>query len=208
MAALDFGMALARGMLPTSKESQKDLLNLAGGRNVFKSEDWWNKAVDKQISEGYRKEKFQTEYKVDTGLAKYFGMGAPTPSKQYVWKPAELGRGGLPGMYGPPRGAVYTGGMFSTPKKYETREVSLCYQGDREDFTAGELTDIEKSSKAGAQRIKRDMAQSKASRSKLRRGTGGLLSKASIGPESTGLSPLGVTGLGLDTDTLGRKVTL
>ena len=54
MAALDFGMALARGMLPKSESAQKDLLNLAGGRNIFKSEDWWNKAVDKQISEGYR----------------------------------------------------------------------------------------------------------------------------------------------------------
>ena len=54
MAALDFGMALARGMLPTSEKAQKDLMNLAGGRNVFKSEDWWNQQVDKQISEGYR----------------------------------------------------------------------------------------------------------------------------------------------------------
>ena len=40
MAALDFGMALARGMLPTSEKAQKDLANLAGGRNIFKSEDW------------------------------------------------------------------------------------------------------------------------------------------------------------------------
>ena len=54
MAALDFGMALARGMLPKAETAQKDLLNLAGGRNIFKSEDWWNKTVDKQIKEGYR----------------------------------------------------------------------------------------------------------------------------------------------------------
>jgi hypothetical protein len=32
-------------------------MNLAGGRNIFKSEDWWNKAVDKQISSGYRNQK-------------------------------------------------------------------------------------------------------------------------------------------------------
>jgi hypothetical protein len=50
MAALDFGMALARGCFLKQKMHKKDLINLAGGRNVFKSEDWWNKAVDKQIS--------------------------------------------------------------------------------------------------------------------------------------------------------------
>jgi len=69
MAALDFGMALARGLLPISAEAQKDLLNLAGGRNIFKSEDWWNKAVDKQLQEGYgvATGRYQTEYLTESG---------------------------------------------------------------------------------------------------------------------------------------------
>ncbi len=68
MAALDFGMALSRGMLPQSEKAQKDLLNLAGGRNVFKSEDWWQQQVDKQISEGYREaERTAKDYLMPSG---------------------------------------------------------------------------------------------------------------------------------------------
>ena len=82
MAALDFGMALARGMLPTSEKAQKDLLNLAGGRNIFKSEDWWNKAVDKQIKEGYRTVASQNkEFLMPTGEYK---AGTTQTSTSYV----------------------------------------------------------------------------------------------------------------------------
>jgi hypothetical protein len=206
MAALDFGMALARGMLPTAKKSQEDLLNLAGGRNIFKSEDWWNKAVDKQVSEGYRKQDYQKQYLVDTGLEK--SLIRDVPSGILEWRPEKTT---LYGHTTAPKGAVQDKSKpFSmmSPRNYMTREVSLGFSTSRDYFKAPELKDIEKSAKVGAQRAKREMAQSKASRSKLQRGTGGLLAKASIGPESTGLSPLGVTGLGLDTDTLGRKVTL
>jgi hypothetical protein len=210
MAAMDFGMAVAAGIVPKAKKSQEDLINLAGGRDVFKSEGWWNKQIDKQISEGYREQKYETQYKIDTGLAQYFNMGPPTPSKQYIWKPAELGRGGLPGMYGPPRGAVYTGGMFSTPKKYETREVSLGYQGDREDFTAGELTDIEKAAKRGAETVKRTAAESKASKRRLSRATGGLIGKAMQPGQApaTGMPALGEGGLGITGSILGGGIKL
>ena len=209
MAALDFGMALARGMLPTSEKAQKDLINLAGGRNIFKSEDWWNKQVDKQIQEGFRKEKFRTEYKVDTGLARAPGIGAATSaSGQFVYKPAEKTYG--MGTDGAPQGAVFSGGFFGSPKQYQTREVSLGLTEDRKYFTASELSDIESKAKAGAQRAKKQTAQATAAQKRLRRGTGGLASKA-IRPGDkpvTGLPELGTGGLQVGSSTLGKGLVV
>jgi predicted Zn-dependent peptidase len=59
--------------------------------------------------------------------------------------------------------------MFSTPKKYNHVIVSLGYQGDREDFTAGELSDIEAAAKRGAEQVKRTAAESKATKRRLAR---------------------------------------
>ena len=208
MAALDFGMALARGMLPTSEKAQKDLINLAGGRNIFKSEDWWNTQVDKQIQEGFRKEEFRTEYKVDTGLASDLGIGsAASPSGQFVYKPATASTYGLDPRANIPKGAVFTGGfMGSGPRQYQTREVSLGLTEDRKYFTSGELSDIESQAKAGAQRAKKQTAQATAAQKRLRRGTGGLAAKARpVGSEvTTGLPALGTGGLGLGGTTLGK----
>ena len=211
MAAMDFGMAVTAGIIPKAKKAQEDLINLAGGRDVFKSEGWWNKQIDKQISEGYREQKYETQYKVDTGLAQYATtyIGAPKPSGKYVWKPAALGYG-LPGMYGPPRGAVYTGGFFGSPKKYETREFGLGYQGDREDFTEGELSDITTSAKRGAETVKRTASESKASKRRLSRATGGLIGKAMQPGQTpaTGLPALGEGGLGITGSILGGGIKL
>ena len=70
MAALDFGMALSRGLIPKDKLAQEDLLNLAGGRNIFKSEDWWQKQVDKQVKEGYRQPAYTTLFLTKSGQYK------------------------------------------------------------------------------------------------------------------------------------------
>ena len=43
MAALDFGMAKARGLIAPTSAYETDIIQKAGGRGVFKSEDWWNK---------------------------------------------------------------------------------------------------------------------------------------------------------------------
>ena len=67
MAALDFGMALSRGLVPKDVLAQEDLLNLAGGRNVFKSEDWWNKQVTQQVKEGYRQPSYTTYFLTRSG---------------------------------------------------------------------------------------------------------------------------------------------
>ena len=202
MAALDFGMAFARGMLPTSEKAQKDLLNLAGGRNIFKSEDWWNTQVDKQIAEGYRQKETQTQFLVDTGLA----MSGITPQKSYI----QEYRAGVRDMYGilrPPKGAVRapSAPIVGTPKFY-SRSVTGFDLGDRKDFTAGELSNIEASAKSGAKRARRETAQAETSRKRLTRGTGGLAAKARpVGAKATtGLPELGTGGLQLGTTSLGK----
>ena len=74
-------------------------------------------------------------------------------------------------------------------------------------FTEGELSDIESTSKTGAQRAKRKSAESTSARRRLRRGTGGLLAKAPT-PESTGLPSLGATGLGITSSLFGAEQKL
>jgi hypothetical protein len=222
MAALDFGMALARGMLPKSETAQKDLLNLAGGRQVFKSEDWWNKAVDKQISEGYReiqrtgkeylmpsgeyqREKTQTSFQSGRYISGPFGGFVPGPSY-----------GGIAGLFGPsgrtvtsyvaPEGALFTEDPRTREKKYTTRDIDI-FGTSRKDYTAGELKDIETAAKRGAEEAKRETAASKAGRKRLARGTGGLVGKA-VGPDTTGLPSLGSGGLGVTSSLLGTETKL
>jgi len=229
MAALDFGMALARGMLPTSEKAQKDLLDLAGGRNVFKSEDWWNKAVDTQISSGYRKGEMATAYRTTSGEYK---VGRRTTST-YTPPLYAFGYGtggGTSVSYGIPEDAVITGytppprytgymSIFSSgygrgptgPQPiYDTKQVEVFGQAGRKDYTAGELSDIERAAKAGAKKLKSQTEASKSAQKKLRRGTGGLMGKARLPGElpSTGLPELGSLGLGLEQGTLGGKVKL
>ena len=226
MAALDFGMALARGMLPKAETAQKDLIDLAGGRNVFKSEDWWNKAVDTQISSGYRKSETATAYRTTSGEYK---VGQRTTST-YTGNPlmGMYGGGGGPSVsYGIPEGAVITG--YTPPPRYtayvspftmgygrgptgpspiyDTKQVEVFGQAGRKDFTAGELSDIESSAKRGAEEAKRETAASKASRKRLARGTGGLVGKA-VGPDTTGLPALGSGGLGVTASLLGTETKL
>ena len=221
MAALDFGMALARGLVPKSSKAQEDLINLAGGRNIFKSEDWWNKAIDEQVSSGYRKYKEEgREFLLPSGE---YQLGRRNVSERYT--PPQMMFGGV--SYGPltsglgespptsSMAAAMSGWTAQTSISYEdptsgralsSRSVPV-YEG-RTYFTGGELSDIETAAKRGAARSKQEMESSKSAQKRLRRGTGGLLAKTAIGPESTGLSPLGVTGLGLETDTLGRLAKL
>ena len=220
MAALDFGMALARGMLPTSEKAQKDLINLAGGRNIFKSEDWWNQAVDKQISEGYREAKQETQYLTKSGYkppAKtttaygrmMYGKFQPTGIMQQPTTPYGVSYQQAPGMGGGavkkvsdvlPKGAVKKDG------RAVSKEFEVFRDANRKDYTAGELSDIEESAKAGAQRARRQTAQSKAAQKRMRRGTAGLAAKAmKIGDKPvTGLPELGTGGLGIGATTLGK----
>ena len=232
MAALDFGMALARGMLPKSEKAQKDLLNLAGGRNIFKSEDWWNKAVDEQIKSGYRTVESQNkeflmptgEYKAGTkqtstsyGRTSY-GIFSPISGSfgmpyQPSYSPIFGYGGGVEARtstsYIAPEGAIFKVDPKTKEKQYTSRFYDV-YGSKREDFTAGELSDIERSAERGAAQAKRDTAESKASRKRLARGTGGVVAKALLPGDtpSTGLPALGQTGLGFGTTTLGKGLKL
>lgn len=218
MAALDFGMALAKGMLPTASAAQKDLIDLAGGRNIFKSEDWWNKAVDNQISKGYRETiSNQTEYLLPSGeytrgkaaTNTYYyrsgigGTKSAVPSWQVSYNPIYGYGGGIQSAtsisYTAPEDVVRKDG------KMVTREIPIF--GNREDFTAGELSDIERSAKRGAEKAKAETAKTKASRKRLARGTGGLVGKA-ITPDQTGLPSLGTGGLGITSSLLGTETKL
>ena len=231
MAALDFGMAMARGMLPTSEKAQKDLINLAGGRNIFKSEDWWNQAVDKQISEGYRTvERQDKEFLMPSGeyqpgkrqVSTTYGrtiMGQFSPvtgpfGMPYVpsYNPIFGYGGGISRRtsvsYQAPEGAVFTMDPRTKEKQYTSRDFDVF--GEREDYTAGELADIERSAEAGAKRTKAQSEASKASQRRLRRGTGGLVGKARLPGDapSTGLPELGTTGLGMTAGLFGADIKL
>ena len=225
MAALDFGMALARGMLPTSEKAQKDLLNLAGGRNVFKSEDWWNTQVDKQISEGYRTvERQDKEFLMPSGeyqpgkrqVSTTYGrtiMGQFSPvSYTPSYSPFFGYGGGLSARtsvsYKAPEGAVFTIDPRTKEKQYTSRDFDVF--GKREDYTAGELSDIEKAAERGAERARRETAATKQSKKRLVRGTGGVVAKALQPGDQpvTGLPSLGEPGLGLGTTTLGKGLKL
>ena len=225
MAALDFGMALARGMLPQSEKAQKDLMNLAGGRNIFKSEDWWNKAVDKQISKGYRTvERQDKEFLMPSGeyqpgqrqVSTTYGrtiMGQFSPLtgiQAYSYSPGLFGLGGgvtsrTTVSYKAPEGAVFTIDPKTGREIYTSRMYDV-FGTKRKDYTASELKAIEKSAKAGAQRVKREVAQSETSQKRLTRGTGGLAAKAKpVGAKAeTGLPDLGAGGLQLGATSLGK----
>ena len=225
MAALDFGMALARGMLPKAETAQKDLLNLAGGRNVFKSEDWWNKTVDKQISSGYRTVSEQNkEFLMSTGEyqpgKKETSTSYGTYSPLWGWQALSytptyspfFGYGGgasarTSTSYIAPEGAIFTVDPKTKEKQYTTRFYDV-FGSKREDFTAGELSDITASAKRGAEQAKRMAAERQAARKK--RGTGGVLAKARLEGEapSTGLPALGEGGLGITGSILGGGIKL
>jgi hypothetical protein len=226
MAALDFGMALARGMLPKAANAQKDLIDLAGGRNVFKSEDWWNKAVDKQISSGYRKSETATAYRTTSGEYKV-GKRTTSTYTPPLYQFGSGAGGGTSVSYGIPEDAVITGytppprsygymSIFSSgygrgptgPQPiYDTKQVEVFGQAGRKDYTAGELSDIERAAKRGAEQAKRTTAETQQAKKRLRRGTGGLLAKAAT-PEETGLPALGQGGLGYTSTILGQETKL
>ena len=240
MAALDFGMALSRGMLPQSEKAQKELIDLAGGRNIFKSEDWWNKQVDKQISSGYRIPEKQTaflmpsgEYQLQTGVSTSYVMKSPfggvqtwsggnSPFGQVATPPGymstmgggvagALGAGGGGGGWTASQSPIAPKGAVKRGDKYVTKPMDVFKaNAKREDFTAGELSDIERGAKAGAERAKAETAKTKASRKRLTRGTGGLVGKARLPGEApaTGLPALGEAGLGLTASVLGAEQKL
>ena len=87
--ALDFGMALSRGLVAPDKALQDQVKALAGGTAIFKTEDWWNTQLNKQIREGY-KETVTRQVNQNPLSGGYnpgpniFGMYQAKPQPQYV----------------------------------------------------------------------------------------------------------------------------
>ena len=180
MAALDYGMALARGLIAPQKELQAEVKKLAG--DSFRTDEWWNKQLDRQIKEGISETKTRTEYLAGG----YFGSGNswrasqgnsfmnPYPNAVNIW-----------GQSGP-----------------QTRTVS--YQEQR-DLTAGELKSIENQSKDTSKKIKSAARRSSKEGERKVRGTGGLMGRVKSNDRglSAKLPELGSMGLGINKTFLG-----
>lgn len=232
MAAMDWGMALARGYIPKQEAAQKDLLaQLDYNKSLFKSEDWWNKALDKQIKSGYREESGSSqyylmpsgEYKKGTTSTSYYqsspygmqtwsGGSGPFAQSSPPYSSGPLGgySGGWQAStsWNAPEGAVFTTDTKTGEKKY-TIESRPDFSGTKY-FTSGELSNITATSKEATRKLKADVREAQLSSKRKARGSGGLVGKA-ITPESglaEGLPALGVTGLGITTQALGKGLAL
>ena len=211
MAALDFGMAKARGLIAPSQSYEENVISKAGGRNVFKSEDWWNKQLDVGIKEGSFKEK--TTERVSPGVfagrgtfdSKVRRKGYESATPVYEERYIRRGRGS-----GPQYLSINTPNVDT--KRYMVQKNIIGYDATKtKDVTQNVLNQISKQSKRQAERIKSEGATERASKKRLTRGTGGLLAKAPIpGTEgmATGLPVLGEGGLGIGSTMLGQRQKL
>jgi hypothetical protein len=183
--ALDFGMALSKGLVAPQKELQEELRKLAGDQ--FKSEDWWNKQLDRQIKKGVTETKTKTQY-----LA--------MPTNIYGGQPSYVdGTGANSGsVMGSNVPRPYRQNMFSP---IQTRQVE--YQEQR-DLGVGELKSIESQAKERTRLSKRATAQDKKGK-RTARGSSGLMGRSTRKDEglATGLPALGSLGLGIGKTKLG-----
>ena len=201
MAALDYGMALSRGLIAPQKELQAEMKELAG--TAFKSDDWWNKQLDRQIKQGVRQYETGTEYKTKSGD---YVLGE---RRRY----SSVGYAGLVGPmqtgYAAPQDAVITGynpGMYfgaGTPR-YDKRSVQVVGP-DRKDLTTGQLKAIQTQAEQSADKVKREARLAKSKTKRGARGSGGLLGKSTQQDKglSAKLPELGSMGLGIEKTYLG-----
>lgn len=184
--ALDFGMALSKGLVAPQKELQEELRKLAGDQ--FKSEDWWNKQLDRQIKEGITEKKTKTQYLAMPNTI--FG-GQP-----YYVDGTGANAGSVIGFGGP---RPYRSNIYDS--SIRTRQVD--YQEQR-DLDVGELKAIESQAKERTRLSKRATAQSKKGK-RTARGSSGLMGRSTRKDEglATGLPALGSLGLGIGKTKLG-----
>ena len=183
--ALDFGMALSKGLIAPQKQLQDEVRKLAGDQ--FKSEDWWNKQLDRQIKEGITETKTKTQYLAQTG-------GVMGSNKTFYADGTGANAGAVFG--GGPR--AYRTSIFSP---IQTRQVE--YQEQRE-LGIGELKAIESQAKERTRLSKRATAQDKEGK-RTARGSSGLMGRSTRKDEglATGLPALGSLGLGIGKTKLG-----
>lgn len=208
MAALDFGMALARGLVAPQKELQAEVKKLAG--DSFRTDEWWNKQLDRQIKAGFTETSrvapntFQHRNAFNQKMVTQKGYDSATPVYEEYYQ--RKGRGGR-GPEKLPINAPDVDRRFYTIQKKLIGYDATKTRGLNE----AELKSIENQSKKNTQRIKSESDKKSSSKKRLSRGTGGLLSKAIMpgsGGMSTGLAELGKGGLGFDMALLNKGTTL
>jgi hypothetical protein len=207
MAALDYGMALARGLIAPQKELQAEVKKLAG--DSFRTDEWWNKQLDRQIKAGFTETsrlgptafggRGTFDYKV-----KQKGYDSATPIYEKYY-----GRRGRAG--GPEQLPINTPNV--NPKFYTVRTRVTGYDATKtRGLNEAELKSIENQSKDTSKKIKSAARRfSKAEERKVR-GTGGLMGRVKSNdrglsaklPELGGMGPeLGSMGLGINKTFLG-----
>lgn len=217
MAALDYGMALSRGLVAPQKVLQDEVRKLAGDQ--FKSEDWWNKQLDRQIKEGYVATRDVTD-KITTTTTKY------NPNPKYQVKNPEYGKlikegTGIMGqtriVLAPPPNTFRIGGGGGIMPQFDTRYTEADYQasmnapkylyGDQPEYLEnttskvtyntrqvtgkGPLTDAELKAIQGQAEEKTRQAKRKTAElekgTRKKRGATGLIGRSEI--KKAGLSP-------------------
>tara|TARA_R110001592_G_scaffold210378_2_gene461874 strand:+ start:881 stop:1459 length:579 start_codon:yes stop_codon:yes gene_type:complete len=181
MAALDFGMAKARGLVAPGKQLQEELRKLSG--DMFKSEEWWNQQLDRQIKEGVTEKKTRTETTYPQGFNQY---GSPNVFQPFQSAPRN--------QYGLGTGRQPLDASYFAPV---TKTINYTEQRG---LTNAELKDISKSSKQASTRAKSIAAAEKKSKGKTTKGVSGGLIATAIQDRRR----LGVTGLGLGNEMLGQ----
>ena len=194
MAAFDYRMALAKGLVPPIKEAQENILKSAGGDNVFKSESWWNEQYDKTINQGISETKTKTQY---------LRQGNPYMGGGNQWADVQTNSGNSGYFSNSMPNAVMSGSYFNpTP---QTRTVF--YQEQR-DLTQAELNSIMSDQKRQIAKTKREASQEDNKTKRNKRGGGGLLSKAKpveVKGLATAMPNLGVMSLYSPDSTLGVR---
>lgn len=179
--ALDFGMALSKGLVAPQKELQAEVRKLAGDQ--FKSEEWWNKQLDRQIKEGIKETKTKKQI-----LA--------VPNTIFGGQPYWADDTGMSPLFGGPR--AYKQSMFDP---VQTRTVQ--YE-EQKDLTSEQLKAIQTQAEETTRKAKRAAAQSKKGK-RGARGSSGLMGRSDAKDVglATGLPALGSLGLGIGQTKLG-----
>tara|TARA_R110000803_G_scaffold105482_3_gene173674 strand:- start:1588 stop:2181 length:594 start_codon:yes stop_codon:yes gene_type:complete len=191
--ALDYGMALARGLVAPQKALQDRVKKLAGDQ--FKSEDWWNKQLSNQIAEGrketsrvsptYFNERSRSGNWASTFNARVAKKGyesaTPVYGPQYRTKPQRGGRGRL-------------------------KQDLIGYDAVKQvNLSSGELKAIENQSKEQTRLTKRAANQAKKrTRKRTAAGSSGLLGRSEIKKKglAADMPALGSTSLSTSLGTL------
>ena len=191
MAALDYGMALARGLIAPQKELQAEVKKLAG--NSFRTDEWWNKQLDRQIKEGISETKQRTEYLRSPGAYNF-------NNQPNYWAPVGTNSGYFGNTM--PNAVMNNFSVNNWYGQPTTRTVD--YQEQR-DLTAGELKAIENQSKDTSKKIKSAARRSSKEGERKVRGTGGLMGRVKSNDRglSAKLPELGSMGLGINKTFLG-----